>query len=162
MKESTSRFEVRTISPALSGVDYLLVDGNVNIGKNKGQGKLLLTRTSLFAFRAKENAALMLAVHGGLVGALIGYFINKRRAKSRAAADQPLDPEIEGLGEAVAKKANTLSVLTKVPLDAELNIERTRFGFLFTKPGEMPIVYQGLMHKNKIVYFLASLGFDVR
>src|SRR5882757_4776256 len=143
------------------GIDYLLVDGNVNIGKNKGSGQLLLTRSTVFAFRVNHSAVAMGGAHFGLVGALIAHFIEKKRAKSRTPPEHLQDPEIESLGDGVAKKINRGSLLAKVPLDAGLKIERTRLGFQFTT-GDKEIVYQGFMKKNKITEYLALLGIDAR
>jgi hypothetical protein len=142
-------------------IDYLLVDGNVNIGKNKGSGQLLLTRSTLFAFRVKQSAVAMGGAHFGLVGALVAHFIEKQRAKSQTPPEHLQDPEIESLGEEVAKKINRGSLLAKVPLNAGLKIERTRLGFQFTS-GREEVVYQGFTKKNKITEYLAFLGIDVR
>jgi hypothetical protein len=149
------------VTAGVPGVDYLLVDGNVNIGKNKGSGQLLLTRSTVFAFRVKQSAVVMGGAHFGLVGALIAHFIEKQRAKNRTPPEHLQDPEIESLGEGVAKKIDRGSLLAKVPLDAGLKIERTRLGFQFTS-GSEAIVYQGFMKKNKITEYLALLGIDVR
>lgn len=163
MKESVNPFAVKPFgADKVAGVDYLLTDGNVNIGKDKGHGKILLTQASLFAFRSEMNSARMGGVAGGLVGALIGYFVDKQRAKRRAPPVHLDDREIEGLGEAVAKKISQATLLAKVPLDRALKIERTRLGFQFTPDGGTPIVYQGFLHKDKITAFLAMSGFDVR
>jgi hypothetical protein len=149
------------VTGGVPGIDYLLVDGNVNIGKNKGSGQLLLTRSTVFAFRVKHSAVTMGAMHFGLVGALIAHFIEKQRAKSRTPPEHLQDSEIVSLGEDVAKKTNRGTLLAKVPLNAGLKIERTRLGFQFTSGNEV-IVYQGFMKKNKITEYLALLGIDVR
>ena len=146
----------------IAGIDYLHTDGNVNIGKDKGHGQLLITRANLFVFRTEMNSAMVGGVAGGLVGALIGYFIDKQRAKKRAPPVHLDDPEVHALGDKVTKKIATARMLAKVPLNSNLKIERTRLGFQFTPAGETPIIYQGLMHKNKIIAFLAMSGFDVR
>ena len=143
------------------GVDYLLVSGNLNIEKNKGQGQLLLTRSSVFAFRVKQSAVTMTAVHFGLLGGLIAHFIEKQRAKSRTPPDHLRDPEIESLGPELANKINRGSLLAKLPLKEELKIERTKMGFQFSGAGEV-VVYQGFMSKGKITDFLTLQGIDVR
>ena len=80
------------VAGGVPGIDYLLVDGNVNIGKNKGSGQLLLTRSTLYAFRVKHSAVAMGGAHFGLVGALIAHFIEKQRAKSRTPCDNKTPP----------------------------------------------------------------------
>src|SRR6476660_5484151 len=107
------------------GIDYLLVDGNVNIGKNNGSGQLLLTRSTVFAFRVKVSAVAMGGAHFGLVGMLIAHFIEKRRAKNRTPPEHLQDPEIASLGEEVANKINRGTLLVKLPLKTGLKIERT-------------------------------------
>jgi hypothetical protein len=143
------------------GVDYLLVSGNVKLGKDKGQGQLLLTRSTLFAFRVKQSAVTMTAVHFGLLGGLIAHFIEKQRAKKRTPPEHLRDPEIEGLGPELANKINRGSLLAKLPLNKSLKIERTKMGFQFSSAGEL-VVYQGFMSKGKITDFLALQGIDVR
>jgi hypothetical protein len=146
----------------MPGADCLLVDGNVNFGKDKGQGQLLFTRTSVFAFRAKNQAAMAGGAMGGLVGALIGHFIDKKRAQKQPPPDHMADFEIRGLDESTRKKIERASLLVKLPLGNALNIERTRLGFKFSEGSEPSVVYQGLFHKDKITAFLATLGIDAR
>jgi hypothetical protein len=94
-------------------VDCLLVDGNVNVGKDRGPGQLLFTRTSVFAFRAKNQAMTAGGAVGGLLGALIGHFIDKRLAKKRTAPQHMDDPEIRGLEESVRKTIERAFLLAK-------------------------------------------------
>ncbi|MEZ6073297.1 MAG: hypothetical protein R3C10_24255 [Pirellulales bacterium] len=48
-----------------------------------------------------------------------------------------------------------------MPLDGTLHVERTRLGFKFSNGSESStIVFQGFIHKKKIVAYLATLGID--
>jgi len=146
--------------PSVAGVDFLLVEGNVQVDKNKGPGQLLLTRPSLFAFRQNSQAMMAGGAAGGLLGALIGHLIDRHRAKKRPPPEHVDDPEIRSLADSARKKVERSALLAKIPLDG-LKIERTRLGFKFTG-GETQVVFQGLFHKNKITGFLATLGIDAR
>lgn len=143
------------------GGECLLVDGNVNLGKDKGQGLLLFTRTHVFAFRANNQAMAVGAATGGLVGALIGYWIEKQRAKKRPPSPHLEDPDIHALEAPIRKKIEQATLLAKLPL-GELKIQRTRLGFQLTPENRPPIIYQGFLRKNKVSAFLATLGIDVR
>ncbi len=146
----------------IAGVDNLIVDGNVNYGKNKGQGQLLLTRTTVFAFRANNHAAMAGGAAGGMIGALIGHFIDKHRAKKQPPPEHLDDPEVQQLDESVLKKFARSSLLVKYPIDASLHVERTMMGVKLSRGNETPTIYQGLIHKSKINAFLVALGVDVR
>lgn len=139
---------------------HLLVDGNVNVGKDKGSGQLLLTGTSLFALRTHVGATAMGAATGGLIGVLIGSIIDKRRAKKREPSEHLADPEVAGLPEKSLKKIRGSTQLVKVPLDDTLSIKRTKMGYQFTLLGEEEplVVYQGFGNKKKIANHLAQLG----
>jgi len=162
MEDTNNPFAVsQTGAQSVAGVDYLFVCGNVGVAKNRGQGQLLLTRTSLFALRVHNQGAATGAAAGGLIGALIGALVDKQQAKGRTA-EQMSDPEILALSESVRKKIERSSLLAKLPLGSGLKIERTFWGFKFSDGAATTIVFQGLFRKNKITDFLASLGIDAR
>ena len=60
------------------------------------------------------------------------------------------------------KKIEQATLLVKLPLTSELQIEQTRLGFRFSDPDQMTVVYQGFFNKNKISEFLGRLSIDVR
>jgi len=161
MDQNDNSFAVAA-TDGIAGVDYLVVDGNVNNGKDKGQGQLLFTRTSVFAFRANNKAMMTGGAMGGLIGSLIGHFVDKQLAKKQTPSEHMEDPEIQRLGESVRKRIDRASLLTKFPLDRSLNVTRTKLGFTFARGDETPMIYQGLFHKHKIIEFLGNLGIDVR
>lgn len=142
---------------------HVLVDGNVNFGKDKGSGMLLLTGSSVYALRTDLGAAATGAVVGGLIGVLIGMMIDKKRAKKRPPPEHLDDPEIQALPEKVQNKIKNTLLLIKVPIDEALMIKRTMSGYSFTLYGEAKplIVYQGLAHKGKVARHLESLGIHV-
>jgi len=144
----------------ITGGECLLVDGNVNVAKNKGPGQLLLTRTAVFALRSNNQAAMTGAAVGGLIGALVGHFIEKHRAKKRGPPEHLDDPEIQDLDPSIRKKIERASLLAKLPLDSNLKVQRTTLGFKLTQSDGTTIVYQGLFRKKKIAAYLAGLGID--
>lgn len=83
---------------------HVLVNGNVNVEKDKGTGQLLLTETSVFALRLNNGAATTGMAAGGLIGLLIGYWIDKRRARQRTPSEHLTDPEVLALPEKVQKQ----------------------------------------------------------
>ena len=146
----------------VAGVDWLLVDGNVNVGKDKGPGKLLFTRTSLFAFRVNNNAQVVGAAVGGLLGALLVHVFSKLFGKSKPPSPHLEHAEIRCLDEKIKKRIDGAALLATMPLNRDLEIERSRLGFVFTQVGETPVIYQGFFQKDKITGFLVLLGIDVR
>ena len=141
--------------------DFLLVEGNVNVGKNKGQGQLLLTRFSLFALRTKNDAATAMAL-GGLLGLLINYIIKKYFTKPSEPSPHLTDPEIAALPEKTQKKMLQSMLLAKFPIGANLQAQRTTLGLKFTASDATQVIYQGLIQKNKITQFLTVLGIQVQ
>lgn len=143
-----------------NNIPHVLVDGNVNIGKDKGSGMLLLTANSVFTLRTNLAAAATGAAVGGLIGALIGMMIDKKKAKKRPLPEHLDDAEIRALPEKVQNKVKNTVLLSKVPLDDTVLIKRTKLGYSFTLFGEDKplIVYQGLAHKGKIARHLEAVG----
>lgn len=141
--------------------DFLLVDGNVNIGKNKGQGQLLFTRTSIFALRSKNDAAMAFAM-AGLIGLLINYIIKKYFTKKPEPSPHLTDPEILNLPEKTRKRTEPNMLITKLPITPSLQVERTTLGVKITSGSEPPLIYQGMTNKSKISQFLTVLGIQVR
>ncbi len=141
--------------------DFLLVEGNVNVGKNKGQGQLLFTRTSIFALRTKNDAAIAFAL-AGLLGLLINYIIKKYFTKKPDPSPHLVDPEIGNLPDKTRKKTELSMLITKLPLSPGLQVERTTLGIKITAGAQTPIIYQGMTNKGKITQFLTVLGIHVR
>lgn len=141
--------------------DFLLVDGNVNFGKNKGQGQLLFTRTSIFALRSKNDAAMAFAL-AGLLGLLINYLVKKYFTKKSEPSPHLVDPELINLPEKTLKKTEQSMLLAKLPIASGLQVERTTLGMKFTFGAETPVIYQGMTNKGKITQFLTVLGIQVR
>lgn len=108
-----------------SSIEPLLVEGNVNVGKDKGTGILLLTSHSVFALRTHMGAAAA----GGLIGALIGAWIDKKKANKREPSKHMEDPEILALPEKMLKKVKPCSLLIKAAIDETLLIKRTKMGY---------------------------------
>lgn len=112
-----------------SSIEPLLVEGNVNVGKDKGTGILLLTSHSVFALRTHMGAAATGAAAGGLIGALIGAWIDKKKANKREPSKHMEDPEILALPEKMLKKVKPCSLLIKAAIDETLLIKRTKIGY---------------------------------
>ena len=139
---------------------HVLTDGNVNLGKDKGSGMLLLTDKTVYALRTNNSAMATGAVAGGLIGGLIGMMIDKNRAKKRPLPEHLNDPEVQALPPKVQNKIKNTVLLTKVPLDETLQVKRTKLGYSFTLYCESKplIIYQGLAHKGKIARHLEAIG----
>ena len=131
-------------------VDYLLLDGNVNVGKDKGLGQLLMTRTSIFALRAGNTSMQTGMAAGGLIGALIGYWLDKRRKKKLPPSEHLTDPEVQNLDAKAHKRIAQSRLIAKLPLNQSVVIERTWIGYTFTLHDQPTIKYQGLFNKKKI------------
>ena len=149
-----------TTTDLTAPIEPLLVDGNVNVGKDKGSGLLLMTGQCVFALRTHASGTATGMAAGGLIGALIGAMIDKRRAKKRAPADHMQDPEIRMLDAKKRKKLEPCTLLMKAPIDETLVIKRTKMGYQFTLYGEEKplIVYQGLLNKKKIAKHIEKLS----
>jgi hypothetical protein len=131
---------------------HLLKPGLVKMGGYKGQGQLLLTETSLFAFRSNAGATRIGGQVGGLLGALIGHLIDSRKARSRSPEHLD-DPEIQGLAPSVQKSLRGATLLVKMPL-TRLAAKSTKLGFVFESEGVPSLSYSGYFHKKAILEFL--------
>jgi hypothetical protein len=140
--------------------DFLLVDGNVNIGKNKGMGQLLFTRNSIFAFRT-SNDVVAFAMFG-LLGLLISYIIKTYFTKPLPPSPHLTDPEVLALPEKIQKRMVKSNQLAKFPLVPNLQAQRTTLGVKLTTPNAQEVIFQGLMHKGKITQFLTVVGIQVK
>lgn len=141
--------------------DFLLVEGNVNVGKNKGTGQLLFTRTSIFVLRTKTDAAMAFAI-AGLLGLLINYIIKKYFTKKPEPSPHLVDPEIQFLPEKTRKKTDLSQLITKLPIGPGLQVERTTLGMKFLPGADTPVIYQGMTNKGRITQFLMAQGIQVR
>ncbi len=139
-------------------VDYLLLDGNVNVEKDKGLGQLILTRTSVFALRSGNTSMQTGMAVGGLIGAAIGHWLDKRRAKKLPPSPHLSDPELQNLEPKAHKRIAQSRLIAKLPLDQSLIIERTWTGYKFSLHDQPMIAYQGFFNKKKIAQFLDASG----
>lgn len=135
---------------------YVLKPGLIKTSTYSGQGQLLLTEASLFAFRSDARATQVGGAVGGLFGALIGHLIDSQKAGRRKSEDLD-DVEMQTLPPAVLKSLRCCTLLVKTPL-AVLSVKRTILGFTFEAAGATPVKYSGLIHKKSLRRFLEEHG----
>ncbi|MEZ6073298.1 MAG: hypothetical protein R3C10_24260 [Pirellulales bacterium] len=104
MDDTNNPYAARTEVTKLTEADCLLVDGNVAMGKDRGVGKLLFTRTAMYGLRVHNQGYTTGIVVGGLLGAMIGSWIDKRRAEKRSPPAHMEDEEVQGLDKSLRKK----------------------------------------------------------
>jgi hypothetical protein len=131
---------------------HILKPGLVMTDGYKGQGQLLLTEASLFAFRSNAGATQVGGQVGGLLGALIGHLIDSRKARGRSPEHMNA-PEIQELPPSVQKSLRGSTLLASMPL-AGLSARCTKLGFIFDANGQPRLSYSGFFHKKKILSFL--------
>ena len=111
----------------------------------------------MFVLRDKSNP---LALLGGLLGLLIARKIDQNRAKKSPPA-YLLDPVIAEVSDDIRRQLLTTELIVKVPLDQTLRVTPTRLGFEFSAPDQPLVKFAGVVHKPKIVRFLAERGIQV-
>lgn len=97
---------------------------------------------------------------GGLVGALIGRFIDLRRAK-KALPEHLNHSEIIGLDQSTRKKLITTELLCTIPLKNGLTAKEIKGGLIFRADGYPNIEYLGLFHKKAVVDFLRQRSIPI-
>ena|SRR5579872_5699909 len=136
---------------------HLLTHGMVKAGGGSETGHLLFSDHSLFVLRDKTNP---LALLGGLLSLLIARKIDQNRAKKSPPAYLS-DPEIAEASDEIRRQLLTTELIFKVPLDQSLRVTPTRLGFEFFTPDQPLVKFAGVVHKPKIVRFLAERGIQV-
>lgn len=142
---------------------HLIAAGLVRLGEYKGYGQLLFTETSLYVLYPNEEANKSMKAGGyilGLLGVLIGVFIDRRRAK-KAPPNFLDDSELSCLTEKEKKSLLTTELLAKVSLDGSLTVKRAGTGFDFFHDDGVTVVYRGILHCKKIAKFLEEHGVTV-
>ena len=133
--------------------------GTVNVDKNKGEGRILFTDSFFFALRSK-NQGEKAGMHFGLLGILIGRWIDARKAK--AAAPQYLGhPELAVLPEKVRKELQKTELLGFMPLGEGFAVTQKFSGFVFTAPDCPTVVYKGFFNKGGIRKYLGKRNIPV-
>ncbi|MGA2230778.1 MAG: hypothetical protein ABSH22_07750 [Tepidisphaeraceae bacterium] len=137
---------------------HLLVAGVVEVNGDKGSGKILFTENTLFAFRSPRIPRL--ALHFGLLGALIYYAICAMRAK-KPPPEHLEDPEISALDASTQKKLAAETLLCSFPLRDGFIVTPSKLGFAFTATGRPEVNYKGFMYKKRVIAFLQEQGIPI-
>ena len=136
---------------------HLVVSGLLKIDGQGGDGSVLLTNSSVFFFRPINTAARKGAMAFGLIGALIGSLIDKKKSK-KLEPEHLNDPEIQALDEKSKKMVSQANLIKKLQISTLQKVSMTKMGCKFIWPGEDEIDFKGMMHKKKIAAFLRDLG----
>ncbi len=142
---------------------HLIAAGSVRLGEYKGYGQLLFTEKSLYVLCPNEEANKSIKAGGaigGLLGVLIGGFIDRRRAQE-VPHNFLDDPELSCLTEKEKKSLLTTELLAKVSLDGLLTVKRAGTGFDFFHENGVMVVYREILHRKKIAKFLEEHGVTV-
>jgi len=139
---------------------HLIAHGRIRVGSNSSNGLLLLTDQWIFVLKSTATATTTGVAVGGLLGMLIGRWIDKRKAM-RAPAAHLQDPEIVGLDEKTRGQLIMTQLEIKLPLNQNLQVKPTRLGFEFNTPGQPPVFYSGWARKKKVRQFLADRSIRV-
>jgi hypothetical protein len=132
---------------------HLILNGMVSSGYDEGPGNLILTPGSIFVLKNGEKPGMWTALYGGVIGAVISKFINRKMMEDTPPGFLG-DAELAGLSKNERRVLMTAEVLVKYDRRAPaFSVTPTAMGFAFND-GLTGARYSGWLHKKKIAQFL--------
>jgi hypothetical protein len=134
----------------------IIVDGDSGSLASSGSGLILFTDSTFFAFRS-TSAMHKGGLFFGVVGALVGSQIDKKRAKN-SPPEHLNHPEIISLDEKTKKSLMTTELVCSIPIDTGFEVKQNLLGYTFTAKGYPKVDFQGALHKKSIREYLQERG----
>ncbi len=139
-------------------MEQQLFQGNTQFSGKRGLGAIVLTSDKVYFF--KKGMAAASGAMFGLIGVLVANLIEKKSAKNNPDSFFK-QQEFLALDEKVRKKLMTMKEMRVLPLGDIAQVKETMMGMEFVTHSQERYVYQGKIHKKRILPWLRERGINI-
>lgn len=141
-------------------MEPLIVECNIKFDNKRSLGMVIFTPDTLYFFKKPISSAATVGAMGGLIGSLIGVWLDKRRAAKNPATFTN-DPEWNRFDERTRNRIKQMTSIKKVSKESITRIAPTKMGMQFFVSNNEEVSFQGWAHKKKVEAWLTQNGYSV-